>query len=149
VPTTFVKGDLFEDTKPPAALAFAAERNGSMASGVAVAFAKRFPALATALAAHAAPREMQGGDVFAWRDGDVVVYALAILHGDEKAKLASLGRAIQKTLELAAADGVGRVSVARIGGLDPKRVKRVLEEAGAATPIEIVVFEQFVRARPS
>lgn len=152
MPTTFVKGDLFEDAKdapPPRAFAFAADTSGAMDKGVAVAFAKRWPALAEAYRARAAGGKMQLGDVFFWREGDVVVYALAIQQGEKKPKVSTLARSLEATLARAVTDGVARIALPRIGagkgGIDRVRVKRVLTEAGEKSPVTLVVFEQFVR----
>ena len=153
MPTTFVKGDIFEDTTAEGArraFAFAADCSGAMDRGVAVAFRKRWPALAEALAARAAGGKMQLGDVFTWRDGDVVVYALGVHQGEKKPKVSHLERALAAMLAEAAADGVSRVALPRVGagkgGLDWARAKRVLVELGEASPVSLVVFEQFVRA---
>jgi O-acetyl-ADP-ribose deacetylase (regulator of RNase III) len=154
MPTIFVKGDLFEDAKdvpPPRAFAFAADCSGSMDKGIAVAFQKRFaPALADAFRAHAERGKMQLGDVFTWRDGDVIVYALGLDRGDKKPKVSTLTRALEAMLARAASDGVTRIALPLVGagkgGIDRLRVKRVLTEAGDKTPVALVVFEQFVRS---
>jgi O-acetyl-ADP-ribose deacetylase (regulator of RNase III) len=155
MPTTFVKGDLFEDSKsvrPPRALAFAADCSGAMDKGIAVAFKKRWPALAHAYEARAAGGKMQLGDVFAWREGDDVVYVLGIQRGDKKPKVSTLTRALEAMVAHATRDGVSRIGLPRIGagkgGIDRVRVKRVLTEIGEKTPVALVVFEQFVRSTP-
>ena len=152
MPTTFVKGDLFEDAEnapPPRAFAFAADTSGAMDKGVAVAFRKRWPALAEAYRARSEGGKMQLGDVFAWREGDVIVYALAIQQGEKKPKVSTLARAVDAMLSRAASDNVVRIALPRIGagkgGIDRIRVKRVLTEAGEKSAISLVVFEQFVR----
>lgn len=156
MPTTFVKGDLFEDAKDvpaPKAFAFAADCSGSMDKGISVAFKKRWPALATAYAAKASGGKMQLGEVFRWAEGDVIVYALGLQQGDKKPKVSTLARAIDALLVQAATDGVTRIGLPRIGagkgGIDRVRVKRVLTEAGDKSAISLVVFEQFVRAAPA
>lgn len=153
MPTTFVKGDLFEDAKtapPPRALAFSADCSGAMDKGIAVAFKKRWPALADAYRARAEGGKVQLGDVFMWRDGDDVVYALGLHHGDKKAKVSTLARALGAMVARAPADGVSRIALPRLGagkgGIDRVRVKRVLAEAGAESGLSLVVFEQFVRS---
>lgn len=147
--TTFVKGDLFEDTKGPDlhGIAFVAECSGDTSKGVASACAKRWPAFGEALREHAGAKGMEVGDVFAWREGDVVVYALAVLRGEQKPKLAAFTRAVEQMLAQAQRDGVNRIGLARAVGLDVDRVKRVLTDAGASSPVSLVVFEQFVRAK--
>ena len=153
MPTTFVKGDLFEDAKdapPPRAFAFAADTSGAMDKGIAVAFKKRWPALAEAYRARAEGGKMQLGDVFTWREGDVVVYALAIQQGEKKAKVSTLARAVESMAARAVSDGITRIALPRIGagkgGIDRLRVKRVLTEIGDKSAVTLVVFEQFIRA---
>ncbi len=150
MPTTFVKGDLFEDSKGPDlyALAFPAECNGEMSQGVAVAFKKRWPALEEALRSKAGSKGLEVGEVFTWRDENVVVYALAVLQGTAKPKLGALTRAIDTMIARASEEKLSRIAIARIGGFDPKRVKSVLTDAGEKTTLNLVVFEQFVR-RPT
>ncbi|MBX3208592.1 MAG: macro domain-containing protein [Labilithrix sp.] len=155
MPTTFVKGDLFEDAKmvpPPRAFAFAADCSGAMDRGIAVAFKKRWPALADAYRARAEGGKMQLGDVFMWRDGDGehVVYALGMQRGEKKPKVSTLARALETMVARASDDGVSRIALPRIGagkgGIDRVRVKRVLTEAGERSPVSLVVFEQFIRS---
>ncbi len=154
MPTIFVKGDLFEDakdSKPPRAFAFAADCSGTMQKGIAVAFKKRWPAFEQAYKARADGGKMQLGDVFAWRAGDELVYALGIQRGETKPKVSTLARAIEAMVARATTDGVERIALPRIGagkgGIDRVRVKKVLTEAGEKTAISLVVFEQFVRTK--
>jgi hypothetical protein len=85
-------------------------------------------------------------------EGDETVYVL-MLQEDEtkKAKLASLTRAVNKLVELAAQGGIEKVGLFHPGtgkaALDWPRVKRILEEIGGRTEVTLVVFEQFVRAK--
>ncbi|MDF2696213.1 MAG: hypothetical protein K0S65_4596 [Labilithrix sp.] len=154
MPTTFVKGDLFEDIKQtPRAYAFAADCSGAMDKGIAVAFKKRWPEFAQAYRARAEGGKMQVGDVFMWRGsgegGDVVVYALGIQQGDKKPKVSTLTRALEAMVARAPGDGVSQIALPRIGagkgGIDRLRVKRVLKEAGDKSAVALVVFEQFIR----
>jgi hypothetical protein len=61
----------------------------------------------------------------------------------------SLGRMV----ELAEHAGIDRIGMPRLaaglGGLDWPRVKKVLEEVGGPAKVELVVFAQFVRAKPT
>ena len=151
--TTFMKGDLFQDgadEKRAHAFAFAADVSVSMGQGIAVAFAKRWPAFAEAFRA----ANLQAGDVFAWTpDKNVWIYALGLSSGDKKPKVSVLIRALDAMVERATADGVHRIAMPKVGGgkggIDPLRVKAVLTEAGSRTTISLVVFEQFVRAKPA
>lgn len=150
MPTELVKGDIFEDEAR--AFAFPADASGSMDAGIAVAFKKRWPALAEAFAARCEGGKLQVGDVFTWRGDGVVVYALALQKDGNKAKVSWFERAMQAMVEHASKDAVTRVALPRIGGakvgLDPSRVKRVLTDVGGATTVHLVVYEQFVRAKP-
>jgi O-acetyl-ADP-ribose deacetylase (regulator of RNase III) len=152
MPTTFLKGDLFAAAAARTgvrALAFAADCAGTMDDGVAVAFRKRWPALAEAYRAHCAGNKMQPGDVFTWRDGELVVYALGLRRGGGKPKISTLVRAARAMISRASSDGASAIVLPRVGagknGLEWARVKAVLTELGAETPVEILVFEQFVR----
>lgn len=150
MPTTFQKGDLF-NTDGIRAYAHGCNCVGAMNAGVAVAFKKRWPLMFEEYAARCADRRFHLGDVFMWSDGDVVVYNLATQeHWKKKAKLPALARALRKMVELATNAGVERIGLPRIGaglgGLDWNRVKSMLTEVGAETTVNLVVFEQFVRA---
>lgn len=147
MPTTFVKGDLFEESAKTVALAFGADCNGTTSSGVAVAFAKRWPALAEAYAARCANNKMQTGDVFPWKaDDGKTIYVLGVHRDGAKAKLQAFERAVASMLARCAADGITSVRLSRVhAGMDKLRVKRVLDDAGEASPIALVVYEQFVR----
>jgi O-acetyl-ADP-ribose deacetylase (regulator of RNase III) len=153
MPATFVKGDLF-GTEGLHAYALGSNVRGTMDQGVAVAFRKRWPKLATELGTRAAEGALALGEVVAFSEGDETVYVL-ILQEDEakKAKLASLSRAVNKLVELAAQSGIAQVGLFRPGtgkaGLDWPRVKRILQEIGERTSVTLVVFEQFVRAKAS
>lgn len=150
MPATFTKGDLF-NTEGLRAYALGSNARGTMDGGVAVAFKKRWPKLATTLSA-AAKGGLALGDVVAFSEGDESVYAL-ILQEDEtkKAKLASLTKAVKRLVELAAEGGIARVGLFHPGtgkaGLEWPRVKRILQEIGEGTEVTLVVFEQFVRAK--
>lgn len=152
MPANFVKGDILDEASTSTgsrALAFAADCAGTMDQGVAVALKNKWPALADAFAAHGATGKMQLGDVFEWRDGDLRVYALGVQKGTAKPKISSVERALRVAVERASEAGIMRLFVPRIGGgktgLDWTRVKRVLTEVAADKPIDVVVFEQFVR----
>jgi O-acetyl-ADP-ribose deacetylase (regulator of RNase III) len=152
MPTTFLKGDLFQ-TDGIRAYAHGCNIAGAMDSGVAVAFKKRWPRMFEEYAVRCADRRFHLGDVFVWSEGDEVVYNLAIQeHWRKKATVPALARALRKTVELATQAGVARIGVPRLGaglgGLDWPRVKSVLNDVGAGTMVELVVFEQFVRADP-
>lgn len=153
MPVTFAKGDLFS-TEGLHAYALGTNAQGTMDRGVAVAFKKRWPKVAAELSTRGANRSLALGEVVAFSDGDNTVYAL-ILQQDaaKKAKLASLSKAVNKLVELAAQGGVAQVGLFHPGtgkaGLEWPRVKRILQEIGERTEVTLVVFEQFVRAKAS
>lgn len=152
MPTSFTKGDIFE-TAGLRAYAFGGCLDGSMDTGIASAIKKRWPDCATAYAAHCQASKFGYGDVFAWRAGDVTVFALGIQQPGEKPRLSALNDALLKLLELAATDKLERIGMVRIGtgaeSLDWTRVRKMLGEIGAGHAVTLVVFEQFVRARPT
>lgn len=152
MPTTFLKGDIFH-TDGLTAFAHAVNCAGTMDAGVAVAFKKRWPRMFDEYAARCADGRLHLGDVFVWSEGDEVVYNMAIQeHWKARSKLAAFKRALEKTVELATEGRVPRVGLPRIGaglgGLEWLRVKSVLNDVGGETDVELMVFEQFVRAKP-
>lgn len=153
MPATFTKGDLF-GTEGLHAYALGSNARGTMDRGVAVAFKKRWPKLAAELSTRAANGGLVLGDVVTFSEGKETVYAL-ILQSDEakKAKLASLSKAMNKLVELAAQSGIRQVGLFHPGtgkaALEWPRVKRILQEIGERTEVTLVVFEQFVRAKAS
>lgn len=153
MPTTFVKGDLFQ-TEGIRAFAHGCNCAGAMDSGVAVAFKKRWPRMFEEYAARCADGRFHLGDVIVWNEDDAVVYTMAIQeHWKQRAKLAALARALRRTVALAENAGVERIGLPRIGsglgGLDWGRVRGILDEVGAETKVTLVVFEQFIRAQPN
>ena len=153
MPVSFVKGDILDEAtkaEGPRALAFAADCAGTMDAGIAVAIRQRWPELAEAFRAHAAGGKMQLVDFFTWEHGDLSVYALGIQKGGAKPRVSSVARALRAAIDRAVEAGIPRVLLPRVGGgktgLDWSRVKRVVVEVVGETPIDVVVFEQFVRA---
>jgi O-acetyl-ADP-ribose deacetylase (regulator of RNase III) len=153
MPTTFVKGDLFE-TEGIRAYAHGCNCAGAMDSGIAVAFKKRWPRMFDDYAAHCADGRFHLGDVLVWNEENVVIYTLGIQeHWKKKAKLPAFARALRRMVFLAQHAGVERIGLPRIGaglgGLDWPRVHSILAEVGTETAVTLVVFEQFVRADPA
>ena len=150
MPTTFLHGDLF-NTAGVRAYAHGVTTTGAMDAGVAVAFKKRFPRMFDEYKARCEDGRFSLGDVFVWSDGDLVVYNLGIQeHWKKKAKIPALSRALAKMIASATAAGVTSIAMPRVGaglgGLDWPRVKNILTELGASTPVSLLVFEKFVRA---
>ena len=161
MPTTILKGDLFE-TAGLKAFAQACSRDGTLDAGIAVAFRKRWPRMAEDCAQRCRDKRPALGDVFVWSDDDVVVYSLVteeLRAADPKSsgrsggQMSALARAVRQMIALAQQGGVTRIGIPRIGagpkGLDWKRVRSFLVEEGEKTPVELLVFEQFIRARPA
>ena len=151
MPAEFRKGDLFA-TEGVRAYAQGCNCAGTMDAGVGLAFKKRWPRMFEEYAARCADGRFKLGDVFVWSEGDETVYNLALQENwKSKMKLAAVKRAVTKAVTLAAAAGVERIGMPRLGvglgGLDWPRLKSVLGEIGETTPVTLVVFEQFVRAR--
>jgi O-acetyl-ADP-ribose deacetylase (regulator of RNase III) len=151
VPTIFTKGDLFATTDLHA-YAQGCDCTGSMDVGVGVAFKKRWPGMAEEFRALCAAKRFHLGDVFVWIEADTTVYNLGLQENwKARAKLAALSKAVRHMVELASVSGAMRIGLPRIGtglgGLEWPRVKSVLTLIGNETPVELVAFEQFVRAR--
>jgi O-acetyl-ADP-ribose deacetylase (regulator of RNase III) len=147
----FTKGDIFA-TEGLRAYGQGCNCAGAMGAGIAIEFKRRWPRMFEEYAARCADGRFGLGDVFPWMEGDVTIYNLGTqAHWRKKAQLPALARALHKMVELATHAGIDRIGLPRIGaglgGLDWTRVKRVLTDAGAETPVTLVVFEQFVRAR--
>jgi len=150
VPATFLKGDLFE-TKDIRAYAHGCNCAGAMDAGISIAFKKRWPAMFEEYAARCADGRLHLGDVLMWTDGETTIYNLAIQqHWKTRSKLAALTRALHKMVQMAEQAGIVRVGLPRMGAAlgapDARRVKSIVEGIGAQTSVELVVFEQFVRA---
>lgn len=138
MPANFIKGDILAEAESSAgrrALVFGAE------GGIAAAVMKRWPAFAKALED---AKSVQPGEVFAWSEGDLHIFALGIRRGEGKPKVPWIERSFKTVIERAGKEGIARILVPRLGG-DWTRVKKVLVEIGATTTIDLVVFEQFVR----
>jgi O-acetyl-ADP-ribose deacetylase (regulator of RNase III) len=148
--TAILKGDIFE-TEGLRAYAFGANTDGTMDNGIAIAMKKRWPALAEAFAARCAGNKLNLGDVFMWTEGDVTVFALAIVQGDKKPSMTALTHSVRRMLVLAAEAKVKRIGIPRIGagpnGLDWTRVRKMLGEISVGQAVRLDVFEQFVRVK--
>lgn len=150
MPTIFTKGDIF-DTDGLRAYANGCDCAGGMDAGVAVAFKKKWPKMFEEYYDRCKDGRFRLGDVFAWSEGDEVVYTLGIQEQSAKrAKVPALTKSLKAMTELALAAKIDRVGIARIGagqgGLDWPRVKKILSEVGQETTVTLVVFEQFIRS---
>ena len=150
--STFLSGDIIHataDRTGPRALAFGADCSGTMKTGIAVALKKQWPAFAEAFLERGSTGKMQVGDIFAWRDGELAIYALGIQKGAAKPKFSSFERALHAAIEHGAAEGIHALLLPRLAGgksgLDWTRVKKLLTEVGTGSATQLIVFEKFVR----
>jgi O-acetyl-ADP-ribose deacetylase (regulator of RNase III) len=151
MPVHFTKGDIFA-TAGVQAFAHGCNCAGGMDAGIAIEFKKRWPRMYDEYVARCADGRFGLGDVFVWSEDGVTIYNLGTqAHWRKKAQLPALGKALRKMVELAPSSGIERIGLPRIGaglgGLDWMRVKRVLSDVGKETKVNLVVFEQFVRAK--
>jgi O-acetyl-ADP-ribose deacetylase (regulator of RNase III) len=152
MPVLFTKGDIFA-TVGLTAFGHGCNCAGGMGAGIAIEFKRRWPRMFEEYAARCADGRFGLGDVFPWSEGDQTVYNLGTQeHWKKKAQLPALATSLRKMVELAASSGIERVGLPRIGaglgGLDWMRVKRVMTDVGGETKVTLLVFEQFVRAKP-
>jgi O-acetyl-ADP-ribose deacetylase (regulator of RNase III) len=149
MPTIFEKGDIFH-TDGLRAYAQGCDCAGQMDKGVGVAFKKKWPLMYDEYRARCLDGGFRLGDVFAWNEGDEVVYNLGIQEqSTDKAKIAALTKSLATMTDLAEKAAIERVGLPRIGtgqgGLEWARVKKILSEVGQKTSVTLVVFEQFIR----
>lgn len=151
MPATFVKGDFINELPKgePRAFACPVDVSGRTDAGIASAAAKRWPGFG----AWWAEQRKQIGEVAVFEADRDVIFALAILRGQKRGKLGWLDRAVRAMLAEAVQRGITHVNVPRLwggpSGLDGARAKRIIEDAALAMPIEVTVFEQFIRAEPA
>jgi O-acetyl-ADP-ribose deacetylase (regulator of RNase III) len=148
MPATFIEGDLFARSDIRA-WAHGCNCAGAMGAGIAVEFKRRFPRMFTEYKLRCADGRFGLGDVFVWNEGELTIYNLGTQeHWRKKAQLPALSKAVGRMVSLAEKSGIDRVALPRIGaglgGLDWPKVRAVLTDAGSASPVELVVFEQYV-----
>ncbi|WP_432546154.1 macro domain-containing protein [Kineococcus sp. SYSU DK004] len=145
MPVTHTVGDLFTLGLP--ALAHGCNTRGSMAGGIAREFERRWPAMARAYRRACEAGEYRLGDVLPWEEDGVVVYNLATQEDwGADARLEAVGSTVRAALADAAARGLPRLGVPRIGagigGLPWPDVRDVLDRAGQESPVELVVVSR-------
>lgn len=153
VPVHITKGDFLADPNFHA-FAHTCDATGAMASGVSLAFKKRWPAMAADFSRRAAERPFQMGDVVVWTDGTDTVFSLVVQSAPDKpGKTVALDRAVQGMIDAAIAANIDQIAVSRLGAgaadLDWTRIKRVLVDRAEKAPVTLHAFEQFVRAKPA
>ncbi len=152
MPALFTKGDLFA-AEGLHAYAHGCNCAGAMGAGIAIEFKRRWPRMFEEYAARCLDGRFGLGDVFVWSEDAHTIFNLGTQeHWRKKAQIPALTKSLGRMLELAAHAGVDRIGLPRIGaglgGLDWKRVKKVITEVGQHSPVVMVVFEQFVRQTP-
>lgn len=149
---TFLSGDILDTHQHDLSrgLAFSADCAGTMNEGIASALKKRWPGLEAAYAKHCEGGRMQLGNVFVYTEGGATLYALGLHKAGTKTKFAAFERAMSTVLTHAQASKVQGILLTRVGGgkngLDWTRAKKFLSEIAMGNPVQLVVFEKFVRA---
>lgn len=136
-------GDLFAQPDLPA-LAHGCNCAGAMGAGIAVTFKKRWPKMYAEYKARCAAGRFTVGDVFVWREGTTTIFNLGTeTHWRTGARLEHIERSVAEMARSAAALGITRVGMPRIGagygGLDWDDVRAVLERATLGTGLTLVV----------
>jgi O-acetyl-ADP-ribose deacetylase (regulator of RNase III) len=145
---SYVSGDLLAAPELDA-IAHGCNCGGVMGAGIAVPIRQRWPSMFTEYQRRCRTGELDLGGVFAWRARDLVVFNLGTQkrHGSV-ALLGAIETAVTAMVAMAPALGVRRIGVPRIGAglgkLSWASVRAVLETVGAATEIELVVFDRYV-----
>ena len=156
MPTVFVRGDLF--TYPGLqALAHGCNCAGAMGRGIAVEFRRRFPGMFTEYKRRCDNGTFRMGDVFVWRSPTLpVVFNLATQKSwKTRAYLGAIEKSVGRMIELAgdmelagANPKIQTIGLPRVGsglgGLSWGPVRSLLESEGERTPIQLVVFEDYV-----
>jgi hypothetical protein len=150
MPVTFVKGDFINEPPQgkPRAFACPVDVLGTSDAGIAAAVAKRWPGFGEWWR----QQRKQIGDVavFEPADGRDVIFALVIQRGSKRGKLGWLDRAVRGMLAEATKRGITHINVPRLwggaSGLDGARAKRIIDDAALPLPMQVTVFEQFIRA---
>ena len=151
MPTTHTTGDLLALGLP--ALAHGCNCRGSMAGGIARQVRDRWPAMAREYERRCLAGEFRLGDVMAWQAPEgVVVYNLATqVERGADARLEAIDATVRAALADAAARGIDRLGAPHlgsgIGGLRWPDVWELLEDAGAGSPVELVVVGRVHRDR--
>jgi hypothetical protein len=110
MPAVFVSGDLF--TTRRSTRSRMAATAGAMRRGIAVEFRRRFPRMYAEYKQRCAAGRFALGDVFAWREGERVVFNLGA-GWRTNAELGAIETASRAMVHLAEQDELGRIR--RIG----------------------------------
>jgi O-acetyl-ADP-ribose deacetylase (regulator of RNase III) len=143
----FVTGDLFNHPGLDA-LAHGCNCAGAMGKGIAVEFKKRWPDMFTEYKKRCDAGTFRPGGIFQWKVGGLTIFNLGTeQHWRTGAELPAIEASTLEMVKLAEAEKVQRIGLPRLGaglgGLAWGDVRGLLERLGAATAVELVVFEQF------
>jgi O-acetyl-ADP-ribose deacetylase (regulator of RNase III) len=137
-------GDLFtaEDAD---ALAHGCNCAGAMGRGIAVEFKRRWPDMYEEYRRRCKAGTFTPGECFPWDIGGRFVYNLGTqAHWRASAQLSFIERAVRGMLEHAAAHGIRRVAMPRIGaglgGLSWMDVQKTIDAAADPFPVSIIVY---------
>lgn len=147
MPTTFVKGDLFQ--QGGRALAHGCNCAGAMGKGIALEFRARFPKMYAEYKQRCADGRFGLGDVFTWSEGEVTVFNLGTQKTwRSKAEMQAIQVAVAKMIQEAEARRLTQVALPRIGaglgGLPWEPIRALLAGLGEGTSVHLLVFEEFV-----
>ena len=136
-------GDLFAQPDLTA-LAHGCNCAGAMGKGIAVPFKQRWPRMYEEYRARCGDKRFRVGEVFVWQEGGMTVFNLGTEeHWRTGARIEHIERAVGAMARQAAALGVTRVGMPRIGaglgGLAWADVRAALERATAGTGLTLVV----------
>ena len=152
MPIQFVSGDLFKNRLKAQALAHGCNCAGSMGAGIAVAFRERYPEMYEEYRRRckAEPRQFNPGDVFLWKNDDrpwVFNLATQERYWRGRATYEAIEACLVKMRQLADGQGIGRVSMPRIGaglgGLSWRKVKAIIERVFAGWAGTLIVYETY------
>ena len=148
---TFSSGDLFA-TPDVEAYAHGVNCGGSMGTGIAVEFKKRYPKMYKQYNTLCKNGGLQPGDVFVWQGQNVTVFNLATQkHWKTNATVEAVENSVTKMLKLAANMSLAEIVLPRIGaglgGLEWSSVKALLINIAGEHQVTLLVAEEYVADR--
>lgn len=146
----FTKGDLFAYSNLQS-FAHGCNCRGAMGKGIALEFKKRFPLMYSQYKKLCERGEFNLGSVFVYKEDAFTVFDIGTqISWGVKAEISAIEIGLSSMLELAKTYGVTKIGLPRLGaglgGLDWKDVKPVVKRICEPSDIEVIVFEEFLRA---
>src|SRR5579871_1100630 len=144
---TWTKGDLFASDLE--AVAHGCNCVGAMGAGIAVEFRRRWPKMYQEYRDRCKAGKFNPGGVYmyATKTG-LFIFNLATQPDLGGATIEAISDSLQEMVKMAKVFGVAQIGMpaigAGLGGLDWAEVKEVIQRVGDSTPIELVVFEEYV-----